>query len=150
MSLEKRILEDYVQAMKSKDTVKSATLSFLRAQLKNVLIDLKVKELADGDVIGVIKKQIKQRQDSIDQYTKGGRMDLVEKEQAEMAVLKSYLPPEMSESGVREIVAAVISETKPQGLKDMGNVMKTVMARVAGQADGKLVSTVVKEELGKL
>ena len=94
--LEEQISSDYRQAMREKNAIKVSTLSFLRSQLKYVMIDKKVDKLTDEEVIAVIKKQIKQRRDSIEQYQKGGRKDLVEKEQAELNILKSYLPTEMS------------------------------------------------------
>ena len=150
MSLEQKINSDYIQAMKEKNTAKSSTLSFLRAQLKNVMIDQRVKELADADVVTVIKKQIKQRQDSIEQFEKGGRVDLAQKEKDEMAVLKGYLPEELAESQVRQFVLEAIKESNAQGIKDMGAVMKIVMAKVAGRADGKLLSNLVKEALTKV
>src|SRR3990167_1748673 len=94
--LEDQLQKDYIQAMKDRDTVKSSTVNFLRAQLKNVRIERRSETLEDKDVVTVIKKQIKQRQDSIEQYEKGGRKDLADKETAEMAILKTYLPEELS------------------------------------------------------
>ncbi len=94
--LEEQISSDYRQAMREKNAIKVSTLSFLRSQLKYVMIDKKMDKLTDEEVIVVIKKQVKQRLDSIEQYQKGGRKDLVEKEQAELNILKSYLPTEMS------------------------------------------------------
>lgn len=150
MSLEQKINAEHIQSMKEKNAVKSSTLSFLRAQLKNVLIDQRLKELTDTDVIAVIKKQIKQRQDSIEQYEKGNRPDLAVKEKEEMAILKSYLPQELSEDQVRQMVSEAAKEVNAAGMKDMGNVMKAVMVKTGGRADGKLVSSLVKEALGKL
>ena len=150
MSLEQKITADYIQAMKDKATLRSSTLSFLRAQIKNVMIDTRVKELPDADVVAVIKKQIKQRQDSIEQYEKGGRMDLADKEKQELAILKSYLPAEMGEEQIKSIIASIIKETGAAGMKDMGNVMKAVGVQVAGRADNKLVSTFVKQALSQV
>lgn len=150
MSLEQKINSDYIQAMKEKNALKSSTVSFLRAQLKNVMIDQRVKELPDAEVVTIIKKQIKQRQDSIEQFENGGRADLAQKEKDEMAILKSYLPEELAESQVRQFVAEAIKESNAQGMKDMGNVMKLAMAKVAGRADGKLLSNLVKEALTKI
>jgi uncharacterized protein YqeY len=147
--LEQQITNDYIQAMKDKNILKTSTLSFLRAQLKNIVIDLKVKALADADVITVIKKQIKQRQDSIEQYEKGNRPELAEKEKNEMAILKSYLPQEISEEELTKVIKQVIAETGATGIKDMGNVMKTVITQVAGKADNKIVSTLVKQLLSQ-
>ncbi len=148
--LEEQIGKDYIQAMKDRDSVRSSTLSFLRAQMKNVIIDKKVKGLSDEDVITVIKKQIKQRQDSIAQFEKGGRQDLAGKETAEMAILKSYLPEEMSQQELEGLVAAAIVETQAASMKDMGKVMKVVTGKAQGKADNKVVSELVKEALAKL
>ena len=148
--LEDQMMNDYVKAMKDKDTVRSSVLSFLRAQVKNVRIDKKAEKLDDADVIAVVKKQIKQRQDSIEQFEKGGRMDLAQKEKQEMEILKSYLPPEMSAAELKNIIAQAIQESGAAGSKDMGKVMKVLMPKVAGKADSKLVSDLVKEKLSHL
>ena len=145
-----RIDKDYVQAMKAKDALRVSTLSFLRAQLKNVVIDKKVERLEDADTISVIKKQIKQRQDSIEQYEKGGRIDLSEKEKYEMIILKEYLPEEMSVEELKPFVDEAIKEAQATGMKDMGNVMKIVVANVAGRADNKMVSNLVRQALAQL
>ncbi len=145
--LEERIAKDYVQAMKDRDHVRSSTLNFLRANLKNVRIDKRADHLEDGDVVGVIKKQIKQRQDSIDLYGQGGRQDLVEKESAEMAVLKGYLPHEISEEELKVFVQEAVRETGAQSMKDMGKVMKTLLVKVQGRADNKFVSAMVQKVL---
>ena len=145
--IEERINKDYIQAMKDRDTVKSGTLNFLRAQLKNVHIDKKVQSLEDADVIAVIKKQIKQRQDSIEQYSKGSRQDLADKETAEMNILKTYLPEEMSEAEILKIIGEAVKEVQASSVKDMGKVMKAVAPKVAGRADNKLVSDLVKKAL---
>ncbi|OGX39500.1 MAG: hypothetical protein A3G91_05050 [Omnitrophica WOR_2 bacterium RIFCSPLOWO2_12_FULL_50_9] len=145
--LEERIAKDYVQAMKDRDHVRSSTLNFLRADLKNVRIDKRADHLEDGDVVAVIKKQIKQRQDSIDLYGQGGRQDLVEKESAEMAVLKGYLPQEISEEELKVFVQEAVHETGAQSMKDMGKVMKALFVKVQGRADNKLVSAMVQKVL---
>lgn len=142
-----QVSKDYVQAMKAKDTLKSSTLSFLRAQLKNVMIDKRQDTLDDADVISILKKQVKQRQDSIAQYESGGRSDLAEKETAELAVLKSYLPQELGEAEITAIVTSAIQETGARSVKDMGQVMKAVSAKIAGRADNRLVSEIVKKAL---
>ena len=148
--LEDQIGKDYIRAMKDRNTVKSSTLSFLRAQMKNVLIEKKVEKLNDAEVIAVIKKQVKQRQDSILQYEKGGRQDLAGKEAAELAILKNYLPEEMSEQELEGFVAAAIKEAQADSMKDMGKVMKIVTGNVQGRADNKLVSELVKRALSQL
>lgn len=147
MMLEDKILNDYKEAMKSKDAVKVSTLSFLRAAMKNLGIDKKKDKLEDGDVILVVKKQIRQRQDSIEQFKKGNRPDLAVKEEKELGILKAYLPKELSADEIKKIIEETIAATGASGVKDMGKVMKEVMARTAGCADGKLVSDLVKERL---
>ena len=148
--LEDQISEDYKTAMKARDAVRSSTISFLRAQLKNVLIEKRVDKLEDKDVIAVIKKQVKQRQDSITQYEKGGRQDLAGKESAELAILKEYLPEEMAEEELEGLVASSIEEAQASSMKDMGKVMKIVTGKIQGRADNKLVSELVKRALSQL
>ena len=148
--LEKKISNDYKQAMRDKNAIKVSTLSFLRSQMKYVMIEKKVERLPDEDVIAVIKKQLKQRQDSIEQYQKGGRKDLVDKETQEAEILKTYLPKEMSEEELNSLVAATIQEIQAKGMKDMGTVIKSVLSKVAGKADNKLVSEIVKKQLSAL
>ena len=147
--LEEKITSDYKQAMKDKDALKVSTLSFLRSQLKYVLIEKKSEPLTDTDVIAVIKKQVKQRQDSIVQFEKGGRMDLAGKEKAELEILKSYLPQEMSVDELKSIIDAAVQESNAKSMKDMGNVMKILLPKVAGRADSKQVSDLVKEKLSR-
>ncbi|OGX37133.1 MAG: hypothetical protein A3C36_06715 [Omnitrophica WOR_2 bacterium RIFCSPHIGHO2_02_FULL_52_10] len=148
--LEDRIQKDYIAAMKSRDSLRSSTLSFLRAQIKNVLIEKKQDKLGDPDIITVIKKQVKQRQESVAQYEQGGRKDLADKEAAEMAVLKEYLPQEMSEQELKGLVAESIKAAQAVSMKDMGKVMKVMTEKVQGRADNKLVSELVKKALAQL
>ena len=149
MTLEEKILNDYKEAMKAKDTIKTSVLSFLRAEMINTATAKKKAKLDDPEVVSVIKKQIKQRQDSIEQYTLGNRLDLADKEAKELVILKEYLPPEMPADEIKKIIEEVIAATQAAGIKDMGKVMKEVNAKVAGQADGKLVSDLVRERLSK-
>ena len=150
MSLDDRLNKEYVQAMKDKDTARSSALNYLRAMIKQVKVDKRLDSIEDSDVVGIIKKQIKQRQDSIEQFEKGGRQDLAAKEQYEVALMKAYLPPEMSADSIKSVVSEVISHTGASSMKDMGNVMKAVRERLAGQADGKLISEIVKDALSSL
>ena len=145
--LEQQILKDYIQAMKDKDSLKSSVLSFLRAQLKNVIIEKKVDELEDQEVIAVIKKQVKQRQDSISQFEQGNRQDLVEKEKKELEILRLYLPEEMPEEETKKIIDQVVRELGASSMKDMGAVMKAVGLKTQGRADNKLVSNLVRQSL---
>lgn len=145
--LEEKILNDYKESMKAKDALKSSVLSFLRAEMINLANAKKKNKLDDPEVVTVIKKQIKQRQDSIEQFTKGGRLEMAQKEQKEMEVLKSYLPPELSTDEIKKIIGEIILATGASGIKDMGRVMKEVNLKIAGQADGRLVSDLVREKL---
>jgi uncharacterized protein YqeY len=145
--LEEKILNDYKDAMKSRDALKSSVLSFLRAEIMNTAIAQKKNNLDDGGIIAVIRKQIKSRQDSIEQFTKGNRLDLAEKETKELDILKSYLPQEMSADELKTIIESIMKETGATSIKDMGKVMKEVNAQVAGRADGKVVSDLVRASL---
>ena len=149
MSLEDKINADYVEAMKARDSERSSTLSFLRAQVKNIKIDKRIEKVADEDVIAIIKKQVKQRMESIVSFKNGNRPELAAKEEAEMAILKTYLPVEMSAEALSIIVNDVIKSSGASSIKDMGRVMKEVLAKTAGQADNQAVSAAVKELLSK-
>ena len=148
--LSKNITADYIKAMKAKESLKASTINFLRAQIKNVMIDKRIEELDDVEVITIIKKQVKQRQDSIEQYTNGGRDDLAAKEQAELEILKEYLPEEMSAEELEPIVKETVQEIGAVSMKEMGAVMKAVSVKVAGKADNKLVSELVRKILQNL
>ena len=150
MSLEEQLNKDYVQAMKDRDSTRSAALSFLRSQIKYARIELKTENVADKDVITVIKKQVKQRQDSIDQFKQGGRQDLVDKEEKELAILKHYLPAEMSAEELKGIIQQAIKSVGALSVKDMGKVIKETAAKAEGRADNKQISELVKEELSRL
>jgi hypothetical protein len=147
--LSQQIDNDFKQAMKDRQPTKVSTLSLLRSQFKYVMIEKKSEKIEDADVIAVIKKQIKQRQDSIEQYEKGGRPELAQKEKEEYEILKSYLPAEMSAADLEKIIADIVKETGSQGMKDMGKVMKEASARLAGRADNKAVSETVKKILSQ-
>ncbi len=145
--LEEKIQKEYIEAMKNRDTIKSTMLNTLRAEFMNAAIAKKKNKLDESEIIGVIRKQIKQHQDSIEQFTKGGRQDLVDKEEKELVVLKSYLPPELSEQELKRIIDEAIAAVGAQSLKDMGKVMKEVQAKVGIQADGRTVSALVQQKL---
>ncbi|MEI8012501.1 MAG: GatB/YqeY domain-containing protein [Candidatus Omnitrophota bacterium] len=150
MSLDDRINKDYVQAMKDKAAEKSAAVNYLRAMIKQVKVDKRLEAVSDDEVIAVIKKQIKQRQDSIEQFEKGGRPELAAKEKVELEIMKAYLPAEVPAVEIRRVVDAVIAETGASSVKDMGSVMKIARERLGGSADGRLVSEIVKEKLASL
>ncbi|MFA6130413.1 MAG: GatB/YqeY domain-containing protein [Candidatus Omnitrophota bacterium] len=146
--LEEKILNDYKEAMKARDTLKSSTLSFLRADMLNQATAKKKDKLDDPEIIVVIKKQIKQRQDSIEQFTKGNRLEMAEKEKKELEILKVYLPAELSAEEIKAMIEEAVVLTGASGIKDMGKLMKELTLRIAGRADGKLVSDLVKQRLG--
>ncbi|MFP4472476.1 MAG: GatB/YqeY domain-containing protein [Candidatus Omnitrophota bacterium] len=148
--LAKKITQDYIQAMKNKESQRAATLNFLRAQIKNVMIDQRVEELPDTEVISIIKKQVKQRQDSIRQYQDGGREELADKEKAELEILREYLPEEMPDDQLDTIIGEALKETGAQGMKDMGAVMKSALAKTGGRADNKRVSDLVRQKLSQI
>ena len=148
--LEEKLFNDYKEAMKQKDSLKASVLSFLRAEMINVAMAKKKPKLDDPETIAVIRKQVKARQDSIEQFTKGNRLDLAEKEQKELGILKSYLPPELSTEEIKKIIDEVVVTSAAAGMKDMGKVMKEVNVKIAGLADAKLVSDLVRERLTKV
>lgn len=145
--LEKKIFEDYQAAMKARDTLKSSVLSFLRADVLNAAVAKNKRSLDDGEVVSVIKRHVKQRQDSIEQFEKGGRIDMAQKERGELVILKSYLPAELSDEELKRIIDEAVQATGASGLQSMGAVMKEVLAKCSGQADGKKVSELVRQRL---
>lgn len=147
--LEDKLLDDYKQALKSKDNIKSSTLSFLRAQVMNAAIAKNKDKLDDEEVVSVIKKQVKSCKESIEQFVKGNRQDLADKELKELEVLQGYLPEEVCEDTLRQLVIEAVKQTQASTIKDMGAVIKAVIAKAGPGADGKLVSSLVKEILLK-
>lgn len=145
--LTENIFNDYKEAMKARDALRSSVLSFLRADMLNQATAKKKDKLDDAEVVAVIKKQVKQRQDSIEQFTKGGRLDAAEKEKKELEMLKAYLPAELSAEKIKELIEEVIVSTGASGIKDMGKLMKELTVKIAGTADGKLVSDLVRQRL---
>ena len=147
MELREKILADIKSAMVSRDTVKLNTLRFLNAQIKNKEIDSRPIAITADDVMAVIKKLVKQRKESIEQFSAAGRKDLVDGEMAELKILETYLPAQMSKEQIEKLVAEVIAATGAKTIKDMGTVMKETQARTAGAADGKLISEIIKSKL---
>jgi uncharacterized protein YqeY len=148
MSLEQTLGTDIVTAMKAKDPTKLTALRMLKTALTNKSIE-KGRALDSAEELQVVSMLVKQRRDSIDQFTKGGRTDLADKEQAEIVILNVYLPASATDDEVAAAVTSAIAETGASGPKDMGKVMKAVMAGLAGKTvDGKKVSEAVKAKLG--
>ena len=148
MSLKDQIIKDMTASMKAKDAARTSTLRMVKAALQNREIE-KGGALDDDELMKLLRSLVKQRRDSVEQYQKGGRQDLVDKEQAEIAVIESYLPPGASQAEIAQAVSEAIGETGATSMKDMGAVMKAVMTRLAGKnADGRMVSETVKSKLG--
>ena len=141
-----QIQDDIKIAMKAREAEKLEALRFLFSEIKNVGIN-EGRELTDEDALTVIGRLIKQRQESVEQFKKGGREDLVVREEMGINIYREYLPPQLSVEELRTIVAEAIAETCAVGPKDMGKVMKALMPRVKGLAEGKVINEVVKEQL---
>jgi uncharacterized protein YqeY len=147
MSLKEKLLADLTAAMKAKDAARTSTLRMLKAAMVNRRIE-KGSELDDEELTKLLRSQVKQRRDSVEQYEKGARHDLVEKESAEIAVIEAYLPQAASQDEIDAAVAAAIAETGATLMKEMGVVMKATMARLTGKnPDGRAVSETVKNKL---
>lgn len=141
-----QILSDIKETMKSKNSEKLLTLRTLHSEIKNVGIN-KRKEITDEDIASVIAKGIKLRLEAIEQFKTGNRIDLVEKEEAQIAIYKTYQPTQLELSEIEGLVSQAIADTGAATLKDLGNVMKAVMPLVKGKADGQIVNQVVKDKL---
>jgi uncharacterized protein len=147
MSLSKQIVTDLTAAMKAQDANRTSTLRMVKAAMMNRQIE-KGSELDDDDMQKLLRSLVKQRRDSIEQYEKAGRQELVDKEKAEIEVIETYLPQAASQEEIEQAVSAAIAETGASSMKDMGKVMKAAQAALAGKnADGKLVSEIVKGKL---
>lgn len=147
MSLREDISKEISVALKAGEKDKLSTLRMLLSAVKYKEVDAK-RQLNDEEVQQVIGTLIRQRQDSIEQFVKGNRQELADKEQREIDVLKAYLPPQLTEDEVRAIIKKAASDVGATSQKDMGKLMKAVMPQVKGKADGKLVNDIVKEVLG--
>jgi uncharacterized protein YqeY len=146
VTLRQRLEEDLKTAMKSGDQVGRETIRFTLAAIKNAEID-KRGPLTPDDEIALLQRETKRRAESIDQFRAGKREDLVANEEAQLAILQRYLPPAMTDEELATLVASVIAEVGAAGPKDMGRVMPVLLPRVAGRADGKRVSTAVRDAL---
>lgn len=146
MSLDERLVEEMKQAMKSNDKVRLSTIRMIRSALKNKEIELR-KKLEDEDIVKVIQVMVRKGEESVEQFQAGGRMDLVEKEKSEIEILKSFLPQPLSQEEILKIIDQSIQETQASSPKDIGKVMKSVIPKIGGKADGKLINQLVKERL---
>ena len=148
MSLREKVSADLKNALREKRTLDLSVLRMLQSAIRNKEIDKRGKEeLTDAEVIEVIGSEIKKRREAVSEYTKANRQDLADKERAEIDVLMQYMPKQMTEDEVRDEVKKAITETEAKSTKDLGKVMKVLMPRMKGKAEGGLVNKVVKEEL---
>ncbi len=147
MALEQKIEKDIVAAMKARDAITVSVLRMVKADLNNYKIDKNKNNITDEETLKIIQGRVKKHKDSIEQFKKGARDDLVQKETSELKILSAYLPEQCSEEALKEIIQGAIKETGATGKKDMGKVIKTVMDKVKGRAEGKRVSRMVGELL---
>ena len=146
MSLKEKLQEDLKSSMRNKDVVRKSVVTLIRASIKQYEVDNRV-ELGDDEIIDIISKQLKQRNDALEEFAKANREDLVKETESEIEVLKEYLPQQLSEEELNEIVKLTISEVGATSMKDMGKVMGLVSDRTKGKADNKTVSEIVKSFL---
>lgn len=148
MSLKDQLMTDLQSALRSGDELKKTTIRMLRASVKNAEI-ARIGELDDAGVQDVLRKEVKQRRESAEEYQRANRMDLADRERAEVAVIEAYLPAQMSEEAVATVVRAIVAEVGATGPKEMNKVMPVAMSRLKGQADGRLVNKIVTEVLAE-
>jgi len=147
MSLQEKIQAHLSDAMRSKETLRLSVLRMMKAAVKNKEVE-KMKALDEAEAIAVLNSLVKQRRDSVEQFRKGGREELAQKEEAEIKIIEEYLPAAASEEDIRRAIEEAIQETGASSMKDMGKVMKATLSRLAGKtADGSRVSQLVKEKL---
>ena len=142
MPLKEKLMEDLKQSMKSKNKVKKDTVTMVRAAIKQREVDERI-ELSDTEIVDIIAKQVKQKKDSISDFEKGNRQDLIDLTNEEIKILLEYLPPQLSDEAIDFIVKEAIESTNAQSKKDMGKLMAFIMPKVKGKADGKHVNEIV-------
>ena len=148
--LKEKISKDFNEALKARDDRKLSALRLLRTEIKKREVSGQKKELSETEVLETISMLVKQRRESIRLFREGQRQDLVEKEEAELQFLQAYLPQPLTQSAVEELIDSILVETQATGLKDQGKVMKAAMGKIAGRAEGKVVSEIVRQKLSKL
>lgn len=147
MGLKDEIMADVKSAMKERDSERLTALRSLQSAIKNKEIDVRPNEISDSDILDVIKKTAKKHKDSIDQFKSAGRQDLVDKESFELSLIEKYLPAQMGEAEIKAIVENAIEKVGATSMKEMGAVMKEVMAQTQGAADNKVISQIVRSSL---
>lgn len=143
MDINARINDDMVKAAKAKDKIRLSTIRMLKTALHNKEIDL-MRPLNETETMQILSNLVKQRKDSIEQFARGGRQDLVDKEELELIILKEFMPEQMSEEDIDALIKKIIAESGAVSVKDMGKVMKVLMPQITGRADGKAAGDKVK------
>ena len=146
MSLKEKLQEDLKSSMKNKDTIRKSVITLVRAAIKQIEVDQRV-ELDDVAVMDIISKQLKQRNDSLAEFEKAGREDLIEETKSEIQVLKEYLPQQLSEEELEKIVIETIAEVGATSMKDMGKIMAIIKPKTAGRADGRKINELFNKNL---
>jgi hypothetical protein len=146
MSLKKRLMEDLKTSMKNKDKIKKNAVTLIRSSIKQQEVDTR-KDLNDDDIIDIISKQIKQKKNSIEDFKKGNREDLIELTKQEISILETYMPEQLSDDELEDIVKKAVEETEAKTKRDIGKVMSKVMPLVKGRADGNQVNKIVMKYL---
>ena len=144
--LKEKLLQDFKEAMKEKNELKKNTIMMVRAAILQIEKDTQ-KELNDDAILEILAKEIKKRKDSLEDIEKSGREDLIKQVNDEMAIIKAYLPKELSLEELEKIIEGVIAETGATSMKDMGKVMQAAKAKTAGRADNKIINEIVKKKL---
>lgn len=147
MTLKDRLTNDLKEAMKNKEQVRKSVVTLIRAGIKQCEVDNR-QELTDEDIISLISKQLKQRKDALSDFEKANRTDLIEQTNQEIAILENYLPEQLDDVGLKEIITKVVEEVGATSMKDMGKVMAKTISLVQGRADGKRINAMVKQILG--
>ncbi|NLW21967.1 MAG: GatB/YqeY domain-containing protein [Tissierellia bacterium] len=146
MSLKEKLLEDLKVSMKNKDLIRKNTITMIRAAIKQVEVDERA-EIDDERILEIISKQLKEKKNAIEEFKRGNRQDLVEQTEEEIKILLEYLPKQLTEEEIKEIVVETLNEIGAKSIKDIGLVMKSVMPKVKGRADGSTVNKIVRQLL---
>jgi uncharacterized protein len=146
MSLKERLTSDLKEAMKNREQIRKDVVTMIRSDIKQAEVDKRMA-LGDEEIVDIISRQMKQRKDAIEEFQKGAREDLVEQTRQEIDILLTYLPEQMSEEEIVQVVNEAIEELGANSLKDMGKVMASVISKTKGRADGKIVNQIVKQRL---
>jgi len=149
MAVREKLDEDMKDALRAGDKLRLSAIRLLRSQLKNEAIQ-RQRELTEDEELSVLSSAVKMRKEAIEKFKEGNRQDLVEQEQAELAVVRSYLPEPLSEEQISRLIDAVVSQTGATGVSDLGSVMREIMPQVRGRADGGFVNKLVREKLQNL